>query len=101
MTNTTERHNLRTAHDAIARRVDFKCNGTLEGILGASRGMGRLPEHWHARFLTAMDASDRYFVYSYNTPIAWFANGQWFVPEVKYSVTTSRHQTTVKRGINL
>jgi hypothetical protein len=33
-------------------------------------------------------------VYSYGTPIAWYDAefGAWFVPDVTYSVTTSKHQ---------
>lgn len=99
MQTTRERHSLRTVHDAIARRVDFDCNGTLRGIVGAHEGMGRLPEHWHSRFMAAVAHDDLYTVYSYATPIAWFANGVWTVPEVRYSQTTSRHKSAVRKGI--
>jgi len=37
-----------------------------------------------------------YVVYSYDTPIAWFDAGEWTVPDVVYSRSTSRHQHTVR-----
>lgn len=38
-----------------------------------------------------------YVVYSYNTPIAWLdlSAGVWYMPEAKYSPTTSKHQGQV------
>ena len=40
-----------------------------------------------------------YIVYSYATPIAWFKNGEWQLPNHKYSVTTSKHQSIVRKAI--
>jgi hypothetical protein len=40
-----------------------------------------------------------YIVYSYGTPIAWFKNGEWTIPALKYSVTTSKHQNYVRRAV--
>lgn len=38
-----------------------------------------------------------YVVFSYDTPIAWWGDGiGWKVPDVRYSVTTSRHQSAVR-----
>lgn len=99
MQATKERHNLRTAHSAIARRADFDCNGTLRGQAGWFIGVGLLPHEYHDEITTATAYDDFYVVFSYATPIAWFANGKWTMPDVKYSVTTSRHQSVVKRGI--
>lgn len=40
-----------------------------------------------------------YIVWSYVTPIAWhLREGRWIMPDVRYSVTTSKHQS-VARGI--
>jgi hypothetical protein len=40
-----------------------------------------------------------YIVWSYETPIAWHHKGNnWSMPDVEYSVTTSKHQS-VARGI--
>lgn len=96
-----ERHSLRTVADAIARRADFDCNGTLSGRSGyAALHVGQLPSDHQADYDGARYASDFYVVHSYVTPIAWFANGRWTVPAVKYSPTTSRHQSRVRLAIN-
>lgn len=44
---------------------------------------------------------DAYAVYSYGKhfPVALFKDGQWLVNTDRYSPTTSRHQSTVARGI--
>lgn len=89
---------IRTAGPAIAERRGFNANDTFTG--GYFRAdTGRLPQDRVAGFLRATDAEDFYAVYSYGTPIAWFAHGTWTVPEVKYSVTTSRHQSAVRQAV--
>ena len=41
-----------------------------------------------------------YVVYSYATPIAWHTEaGVWYIPAIKYSVTTSKHQNVVRRAV--
>jgi hypothetical protein len=99
--STTEivRVRLSNVYPYIRERRAFDANGTLRGIVGATEGMGRLPEHYHSRFLTAAIADDLYMVYSYRTPIAWFANGEWTIPSVKYSVTTARHLSAIRKGL--
>lgn len=44
-----------------------------------------------------------YIVYSYGTPIAWHVGprNEWVVPNQKYSVTTSKHQSIVRSAIAL
>ena len=41
-----------------------------------------------------------YVVWSYRTPIAWYTNGQWVKPDIKYSTTTSKHQAKVPANGN-
>lgn len=36
-------------------------------------------------------------VYSYDTPIGWRVNGIWYVPNVQYSITTTKHQEHLQR----
>jgi len=33
-----------------------------------------------------------YVIFSYRTPIAYRAHGEWYIPTTKYSPTTSKHQ---------
>lgn len=92
---------LRSVPILVSSRREFNCNGT---VFGSNRpifngggwshptSVGMLPVEYHQAFETASAATDFYAVYSYATPIAWHSNGQWTIPPVKYSVTTSRHQ---------
>jgi hypothetical protein len=86
---------------AVQLRQEFTCNDSLRGhISGDGWGSGRLPAQHIEAFKRASEAIDFYVVKSYGTPIAWFANGVWTVPNVKYSPTTSNHQRVVREGIN-
>lgn len=59
--------------------------------------MGRLPDEWKDRLIAD---SPSYAVTSFGTPIAWFTeHAGWVVPAVKYSVTTSNHQTQVRSAV--
>jgi hypothetical protein len=78
---------------AIANGGEFTTHGALSGESGPfnTSSAGRLPGQYLEEFLTA-----DYALFSYATPIAYRANGRWVVPDVRYSVTTSRHQSTVR-----
>jgi hypothetical protein len=96
------RVNQKQARDMIARRVDFQASalwGAWEYLHGGSVGMiyGVAAEKWRE---SVEGGQDRYVVYSYGTPIAWFDDlSGWIVPEEKYSRTTSRHQGVVRRSV--
>lgn len=64
---------------------------------------GKLPEPW-AKVLK--NDQPGYVVFSYETPIAWHVpedgddgGERWVVPKVRYSTTTSRHQTIVRTAL--
>ena len=84
--------------DYIANRIAF--NGSnLAGYLWPlcrefTPSIGMLP----ADYLDELKGVE-YIVYSYGTPIAWFKNGEWTIPALKYSVTTSKHQNYVRRAV--
>ena len=98
ITTGPARTNLRNVHLHVAARRPFNCNDTLTGVK-SYLGTGRLPERFRADFDDATDANDFYAVYSYATPIMWHARGNWYVPKVKYSPTTSRHLSSARRSI--
>ena len=77
----------------------FKTGGALHGTAGTG-GMGRLPLEYRREYEAREEAID-YTVYSYATPIAWhYADtDQWFVPEVRYSLTTTSHQRLITTAI--
>lgn len=82
---------LADVHYARIKRIDFDCNRTLSGREGFYIGVGQLPTEYHDDLQAATGHNDFYVIRSYDTPIAWFANGEWWVPNVKYSATTTRH----------
>lgn len=57
---------------------------------------GRVPDEYSLDIFNA-----RYVIYSYGTPIAWRdRRGEWTVPDVRYSVTTSKHQGKVRAALS-
>ncbi len=94
---------LRTVHTFVADRVAFNCNGTLTGAAPRELGfpsVGKLPVAFRDSFRADITSPDAFVVYSYQTPIAWFANGEWKLPMVKYSVTTTRHLSATRINWN-
>lgn len=90
----------------VARRAEFTSNsGHAENVTWTwSQLVGRLPQRWSDKYRSTVDAAREagdsvYVVFSYNTPVAWFYDGVWTVPAVKYSVTTSKFQGLVRTGI--
>jgi len=81
----------------IAQRVNFKTGGALSGEIrnsGFAPHKGYLPEKYWA----SVNSAD-YIVWSYATPIAWWSEEDgWTIPDVSYSVTTSRHQSKAALG---
>lgn len=87
---------------------DFNSDSSsLRGRIDTSPMWGKLP----GDEITIMnDRQVRYVIYSYNTPIAyryithWLPTGQpvfgWCVPDVRYSVTTSKHQGKVRTALS-
>ena len=75
--------------------------GSLAGT-GQFVGMGRL-NNIEASLLAADVEEGRadYIVYSYATPIAWrYTNGEWHLSNQRHSVTTSKHQSRVRRAVS-
>ena len=89
--------NQRDAIHYIATRQEFRASALEGRVYGVSNG--RLDNEETARYNQDLNAVT-YWVYSYSTPIAWYteANG-WYLVEQKFSSTTSKHQTYVRRAI--
>lgn len=81
----------------LRNRTPFKTSGALSGGPGVNYlpRASQLPPEYAASALDAV-----YAVWSYDTPIAWEnPDGTWTVPDVKYSVTTSRHQSKIAAAV--
>jgi len=86
--------------DPLIGREPFDTHGALYGALTDGPSFipfsDRLPEHYVDSFY-----GSSYAVYSYGTPIAWLnEDGVWICPDVKYSVTTSKHQGRIFTAIS-
>lgn len=97
------RCNLKTVRNAIANFQDFQCNETLSGEWVSSKPMTGQMRRDAVREMDGMFLKGNKFfvVKSYETPIAVYnpAIGWWESTD-KYSVTTSRHQSAIRAGIN-
>lgn len=88
------RYDVGGSYGMLARRVPFDSYGAMSAVAYASSFTGRLPVDWVQRY----DADNRnpgivYTVRSWATPIAWVrATGRVVIPDVSYSVSTTRHQ---------
>jgi hypothetical protein len=91
---------IRTAVNAHRAFVTY---GALAGSPNYPVGpftSGRLPEDW-VRMFTARRGVIDYVITSYATPIAWHdEQAGWVVPDTRYSVTTSKHQGTVRMALS-
>lgn len=101
-----KRINNRQVPLAVANRERFY-NGT-GSLTGASVTAVRPTRGWmdEDKFRELMKLVEKgevfYIVYSYATPIAVaFSNGEWEMLDGKYSVTTSKHQSLVRRGFEM
>lgn len=88
------RHDVGGPFGLLGKRTSFQSYGAMSAYGFPLSGTGRLPVEW-----VELYRSDRenpgisYVVYSYATPIAWVrADGETVIPDVSYSLTTSRHQ---------
>ena len=95
--------NQRDAVAAIARGENFQASALCGYELSDAKWCGVGIAYGEAlRRFKEDEARIRYVVKSYATPIAWrLDDGAWIVPEEKYSATTSRHQSRVRRAVQL
>lgn len=101
-------HRVDRRHDLsalLAGRAHFR--NTTGSLYGCSADQHRRecwdPCGWLSgedrdRFDADRDRMD-YVVVSYATPIAWATPEGWYVVGERFSVTTSRHQSQVRRGL--
>lgn len=86
----------RAIADRIAAGGEFRTSGAIKGQHGRFTrwDSGQLPESYVDEF-----TNSDYAVFSYATPIAYRVAGRWIVPDVSYSLTTTRHQATIRAAV--
>ncbi len=88
-----------TFRDALQNETPFKTYGNLEGRSGSVYHLGRLPDEYADQYRARRDHIT-YTVMSYATPLAWKDDEYgWTMPNVRYSVTTSKAQGRIAPGI--
>ena len=91
--------NQRDARHYIAIRREFKASALWGDFAKYTPRQGEMNAEEYAKF-TAKFEEGAYVVWSYSTPIALCTEeGEWYVVEQKFSVTTSKHQNYVRRAI--
>ena len=94
----------RDATNLIARHEPFQSHtgsfSALYATVGNVSTLGALPDRYRVEIAAAFKRAGRnlYVVRSYRTPIAWWDGTEWTIPDVRYSVTTSKHQSLVRRA---
>lgn len=80
--------------------------GSLQGTKGGTSFGGCHPSFTQAclsdegRDWPRQLSDARYVVWSYHTPIAWLTiDDEWIVPDIRYSMTTSQHQSLVRSAL--
>ena len=93
---------LNQAHIFIQHRALFQGN-SLRGHRVPPRTdivLGMLNDNDRRRLEADNEHDSVYVVWSYDTPIAWCVNDTWHVVTQKFSRTTSRHQSVVRRALS-
>jgi hypothetical protein len=81
---------------ALSNRKAFKRSGfAMSAVEGSAYNTGQLPAHDAAEYNTLANQGEVvYTVLSYATPIAYVTkDGAVRIPDAKYSVTTTHHQS--------
>ena len=102
---TLKKINQKQAVLAIASLESFEASALRGFRMLTTRGhmTGRLYGDDLERFLAVCANPNNiddmpYVVFSYGTPIAWHHGGEWGLVSAKFSVTTSKHQSVVRRA---
>lgn len=98
-----KRVSILDARPLIARREPFNSSRSSNFFGEIHRPGGYVYTGYLPGSLKSTDTVSQadFIVYSYRTPIAWHIPGEgWIVPPVTYSVSTSRHQQSVRMALS-
>ena len=108
MTIRTTTRNAAAIARALQNCESFTTSGALKGVANPPWiHPGRIKSDDGAAMYRACDEIGiDYIVYSYGTPIAYRTkgdggDGEWTIPDAKYSVTTTKHQSTIQYAISI
>lgn len=85
--------------DALAALTPFRTSGNLFGTAGPVYDTAWLPDPYRSEYRERREFID-YTVVSYATPLAWHDTERgWIMPDVRYSVTTSKAQGRIRPAV--
>lgn len=92
---------LNQAHTFIQHQAPFTGNSLRGHRVPPMTDLvlGMLNDDERRLLLATNEYNTVYVVWSYSTPIAWCVNGTWHAVTQKFSRTTSRHQSIVRRAL--
>ena len=88
--------NQKIAMERIANREPFEASSLSGKFMNYTPSAGRLGDEYNK--LIAEFKTGAYVVFSYSTPIA-YATEKWHTVTEKFSPTTSRHQSIVRKAV--
>lgn len=91
--------NQKEAMERISARQPFEASSLSGRYYNYTPGAGRLGAEYDR--LLADFKEGAYVVLSYSTPIAWYGANGWYIVEQKFSSTTSKQQTYVRRAVTV
>jgi hypothetical protein len=93
------RNTLKALQHGVDTLTPFTA-GNVKGVVGDT-DTGQMPDEIAQYYrVSAREGAIAYTVLSYATPIAWrLIDGRWVQPVVRYSVTTTGHQSRVAAAI--
>ena len=89
--------NQKQAMERIQNREPFEASSLSGKYVNYTPSAGRLGAEYDR--LISDFKQGAYVVFSYSTPIAWYGANGWYVVQEKFSPTTSKQQTYVRRAI--
>ncbi len=94
MPTVSIRHDVGGPFGLLNAREPFQSHGAMSAYGFPPSRTGLLPWEWVEAYRADRENPGiSYVVYSYQTPIAWVRkDGETVIPDVGYSVTTTRHQ---------
>jgi hypothetical protein len=87
----------KVAMERIPNREPFEASSLSGKYYNYTPSAGRLGDEYNK--LVADFKPGAYVVFSYATPIAWFGSNGWYIVEQKFSPTTSKTQTFIRRAL--
>lgn len=87
---------------SVDRRTEFH-RGNIQGkwyIDGQTPRKGWMSYETYEKFISDIGDDPVYCLISYHTVMAWYVRGEWYMPDKKYSVSTTSHQHAFRMAIH-